>query len=192
MQYNKKIIYLAGFLFSIPIALMSYINSSFLSFFVNGKLVGITYTLGSITSILALLIAPVIFRRFGGYKFLLFVVGLNALSILSFALAKHAWIAILAFIFGFALNTIIIFSLDEILKAFSKSPKVLPLTEQTLKEVNPTYILQLKLSGGFMDYLLLEKFKQLKHEANGKQIEVLNELYRVTKGGGSLMYNHKN
>jgi len=113
MQYNKKIIYLAGFLFSIPIALMSYINSSFLSFFVNGKLVGITYTLGSITSILALLIAPVIFRRFGGYKFLLFVVGLNALSILSFALAKHAWIAILAFIFGFALNTIIIFSLDE-------------------------------------------------------------------------------
>ena len=64
------------------------------------------------------------------------------------------------------------FAKDEILKAFSKSPKVLPLTEQTLKEVNPTYILQLKLSGGFMDYLLLEKFKQLKHEANGRLLKM--------------------
>lgn len=29
-------------------------------------------------------------------------------------------------------------------------------------------------------------------EYQGKQIEVLNELFRVTKKGGSLLYNHKN
>src|SRR3989344_4620399 len=121
MKQNRKIIYLAGFLFSMPIALMSYINSSFLSSFVNGKLMGVTYALGSVASILALLTAPTIFRKFGGYKFLLFVIGFDALSILSFALAKNAWVALLAFILGFALNTVIIFSLDEILKIFSKN-----------------------------------------------------------------------
>ena len=82
---------------------------------------GITYTLGSVASILALLTTPTIFRKLGGYKFLLFVIGLDTLSILAFALAKNAWVATLAFILGFALNTVIVFSLDEILKIFSKN-----------------------------------------------------------------------
>src|SRR3989344_7505565 len=89
MKHDRKIIYLAGFLFSLSVALMSYINSSFLSSFVGEKLVGIIYTIGSIISILALLIAPQIFRKIGGYRFLLLVIGLDALSILSFVLTKN-------------------------------------------------------------------------------------------------------
>ena len=121
MKHDRKIIYLAGFLFSLPIALMSYVNSSFLSSFVGEKLVGIIYTLGSITSILALLVVPTIFRKMGGYRFLLLLIGLDALSILFFVLAKDAWTIIIAFIFGFAFNAIIVFSLDELLKIFSKN-----------------------------------------------------------------------
>src|SRR3989344_2564425 len=112
MGHNRKIIYLAGFLFSIPIALMSYVNSSFLSSFVGEKLVGVIYTLASIILIMALLLIPKIFKRLGGYKFLLLIIGLDILSILAFVLAKNAWSVIIAFIFGFAFNTIIIFSLD--------------------------------------------------------------------------------
>ena len=84
MKHDRKIIYLAGFLFSLPIALMSYVNSSFLSSFIGEKLVGIIYTLGSIASILALLVVPTIFRKMGGYRFLLLLIGLDALSILFF------------------------------------------------------------------------------------------------------------
>ncbi len=124
MNHNRKIIYLAGFLFSIPIALMSYINSSFLSLFVGAKSMGITYILASIVSILALLIVPELWRRIGGYKFLLWVIGLDALSILLFALSKNTYVIVLAFIFGFAFNIIIFFSLDELLKIFSKNSKI--------------------------------------------------------------------
>lgn len=120
MKHNRKIIYLAGFLFSLPIAFNSYINSSFLSSFINEQYVGIVYALASLGSILALILAPKIFKKIGGYHFLLFITLFDALSILAFALVQNTLSAILIFITGLSLNTLIIFSLDEILKIFSK------------------------------------------------------------------------
>ena len=122
MKHNRKVIYSAGFLFSVSTALMLYINSSFLSSFVNQKLMGLVFALASVFSIIGLLIAPSIFKKIGGYKFLLLVIALDALSILIFAFSKSAWVAIPAFVAGFALNILIVFSLDELLKIFSKGP----------------------------------------------------------------------
>ena len=119
MEYNRKIIYLAGFLFSLPIALASYINSSFISSFVGEKYVGIMYVLGSIGSVLALLAAPQIFRKIGGYRFLLIMILLDALSLLVLSFTENIWGIALMFILGFSMNTLIFFSLDEILKIFS-------------------------------------------------------------------------
>lgn len=147
MKHNRKIIHLAGFLFSISLALMLYINSSFLSSFISEKLVGLTYALGSIISILALLVAPKIFRKTGGYKFLLIVVGLDALSILIFAFSKNVWIAVPAFIFGFALNTLIVFSLDELLKIFSRDSATGRIRGSYLALCHLAYIVSLLLLG---------------------------------------------
>ncbi len=118
-QHQRKIIYLIGFIFSLSVALMSYLNSSFLSQFIGEKLVGVAYALGSIASILALVVSPQIFRRLGGYKFLLWVTALDALSVLAFAFSKNTFSAVLVFVLGFALNTLVTFSLDELLKIFS-------------------------------------------------------------------------
>ena len=120
MQHNRKIIYLAGFLFSLPLALNSYINSSFLASFVDEKLVGVIYTLASLGSVLSLILAPRIFRKLGVYKFLVSVALLCAGSIIAFAYANSAASAILIFIAGLSFNTLVVFSLDEILKIFSK------------------------------------------------------------------------
>jgi len=120
MKRDRLIIYFAGFLASIPIALMSYINSSFLATFINSKFVGLIYIFGSIISILLLLITPKVFRKIGGYKFLLLVIGLNTLAILWLALSTNAFSAICAFVLGFALNIVVFFSLDELLKIFSR------------------------------------------------------------------------
>lgn len=120
MQHTRKIIYFSGFLFSVPIALMIYINSSFLSSFVSKELVGLTFTLGSVFSIFALLLAPKIFRKIGGYKFLLLVIALDAITILLSATSENALVIIPAFIFGFGLNTLVVFSLDELLKISSQ------------------------------------------------------------------------
>lgn len=111
---------MVGFLFSLPFALLSYINSSFLSSFVGEKFVGIIYIFGSIGSILALLFVPKIFRKIGGYKFLLLVSFINILALLSFTLVKNALTAGIIFVLYLSLNTLIIFSLDELLKIFSK------------------------------------------------------------------------
>ena len=121
MKHNRKMIYLAGFLFSMPIALASYINSSFLSSFVGEKFVSIIYVLGSIGSILALLLAPKIFRKIGGYRFLLLVILLDAFSFLMLSVAENIWSAIAMFILGFSMNTLLIFSLDELLEIFSRN-----------------------------------------------------------------------
>ncbi len=115
-----KNILLVGFLMSLHVALTTYINSSFLSSFMHEKAVGIIYILGSITSILSLLIIPKIFRKIGGYKFLLIVTLLDALSLLFLSFTTNAWSIKIIFIIYFALNILVAFSLDEILKIFSK------------------------------------------------------------------------
>jgi len=120
MKTDRKIIYLAGFLASIPVALMSYINSSFLSTFIDPKFVGVAYIGASLFSIILLFISPRIFKKLGGYKFLLLMIGLSALSILLFVFSKNAFSAICAFVFAFALDIVVFFSLDELLKIASK------------------------------------------------------------------------
>ncbi len=120
MQHNRRIIYLVGFLFSVPIALTAYINSSFLSTFIDKELIGIIYAMGSLSSILALLIAPHVFKKIGGYKFLIIIALLEVLSLFTLSMVKHAWSAIGIFILYFTLNTLVIFSLDELLEIFSK------------------------------------------------------------------------
>ena len=121
MAHHRKIIYLAGFLFSLPVALMSYINSSFISSFIGESWMGLLYATASAGSILGILIAPHVLKKIGSYKFLILLIGLNSLSILSFALLQNRFIIVLAFIFGLAFNTMIIFTLDELLKIFSKN-----------------------------------------------------------------------
>ncbi len=121
MNHHRKITYLAGFILSLAIALTAYINSSFLASFVGEKFVGLVYTFASLTSILALSLTPALFRKMGGYKFLLSVTLLNILSLFALVLVKNAWSAAFIFIIYFSLNVLIFFSMDELLKIFSKN-----------------------------------------------------------------------
>jgi len=157
MSHNRKIIYLAGFLFSLPIALASYINSSFISSFVGERFVGIVYILGSVGSITALLLAPKIFRKIGAYKFLLTTTILNAFSFLALAFTHNALMAILMFILGFSMNTLIIFSLDEILKILSKDPSTGRIRGIYLTVCNLSWVLAQLIFGIFLGGFSLNK-----------------------------------
>lgn len=121
MRHSKKIIYLAGFLLSLHLAMVSYVNSSFLASFLSEKRVGILYVLGSIASVLALLFVPKILRKIGGYRFLLYVVFFNAFTLLCLSLVKSVFVLAPIFIFYIVLNSLIVFSLDELLEIFSKN-----------------------------------------------------------------------
>jgi MFS family permease len=102
-----------------PAALTIYINSSFIASFVGEKFIGLTYTLASLFSILALLLSPKIFRKIGVYKFLLLVTAADAASIYALSLSTDKWTAVTLFIFNFALNILITFSIDEIIKIYN-------------------------------------------------------------------------
>ena len=121
MKNKLKIIFLIGFLFSFHSALVSYVNSTFLASFLGERNVGLVYTTASIAAILALLLVPKLLKRIGGYKFLLATALLSALSLLFIATNKNAFSVIFVFIFYSALNSLIIFILDEFLEIFSSN-----------------------------------------------------------------------
>src|SRR5574343_200572 len=96
IKNNRKIVFLAGFLFSIPVALVSYVNSSFLE-----NYVGIIYIIASFLTILGLLEMPKILTRLGNRLTILIFCSLVALSMLSLAFSDNIYIAISAFIVSF-------------------------------------------------------------------------------------------
>ncbi|MEK7539492.1 MAG: MFS transporter [Patescibacteria group bacterium] len=148
---NLKNIFLAGFLFSLHLALTSYVNSSFLSFFLKEKNVGLLYTLGFIVSIIALLLIPKILIKIGSYKFLLWSVGLNAISLLFLSISKSIWLIIPIFVSYLTLNTIIIFSLDELLLIFSKNYGVGKIRGLYIAIISAAWVLAQSVSGTILN-----------------------------------------
>lgn len=121
VEHNRKTVYLAGFIFTLTIGFATYINSSFLSSLIGEKSTGVVFALASVCSVILLLLSPLLFKKIGGYKFLIFVALLDALTFLGVALLKNTSAVIVVFILGFALNALLVFSLDELLKIFSKN-----------------------------------------------------------------------
>lgn len=142
-----KNIFLLGFLLSLHLAFISYVNSSFLSTFSGEKNVGAIYILGSLASLLALYFIPGILRKLGGYKFLLWASGLNAISLLLLSTLKTPLQIIPIFIFYFVLNSLIVFALDEILEIFSKNSSTGKMRGLYLTIVNFAWVLSQAISG---------------------------------------------
>ncbi len=147
MSHNRKIIYLAGFLFSLPIALSAYVNSSFISSFVGEKFSGLVYALGSIGSILALAFSPKIFQKIGVHRFLLITLFFDTLSFGILAFANTKWIIVTTFVIGLCLNTLVVFSLDELLKIFSRDRSTGSIRGAYISICNAGWILAQLISG---------------------------------------------
>ncbi len=152
MKHHRKIVYLAGFLFSVPIALAAYINSSFISSFVGEKLIGIIYTLGSLVSIIAHIIGPRILEKVGVYKFLLSVILLNSLSFATLSFTSNKIALIISFVLGFSLNTLIVFSLDELLKIFSREGSTGKTRGIYIAMCSSAWVLAQTFSGSFLGF----------------------------------------
>lgn len=147
MTKNRKIIYLAGFLFSIPIALVSYINSSFLETYIGKNYVGIVYVIASIITILGLLKMPKILNILGNrltvILFSLFI--FSSLVLLSFS--NNAFIVIPAFILYFISINFVISSIDIFIEDFSKNSNVGLLRGLYLMTINFAWIFAQVISG---------------------------------------------
>ena len=116
-----KNIFFAGFLFSLHMALTAYVNSSFLSIFLEEKTVGLLYTIGYIISVIALLVIPKMLIKIGSYRFLLALVALSSGALLLLSMSQNAFLIVPVFVLYLGLNIMIVFSLDELLQISSRN-----------------------------------------------------------------------
>jgi len=124
MKHNRKIIYLAGFLFSIPVALVSYINSSFLEEYVGKNYVGIIYVVASIITIIGLSGMPKLLTRLGNRVTIALSCFFMFMSFILLAFGENALIVVPAFILYFISVSFIVASLDIFMEDFSKSSSI--------------------------------------------------------------------
>lgn len=151
MQHNRKIIYLAGFLFSIAIALVSYINSSFLEKYVGENYVGLIYILASIATVLGLLKMPKILTHFGNRVTILLSLTLVFASFVLLSLNNNVLVVILSFILYFASIGFIISSLDIFIEDFSKNSSIGKLRGFYLMIINFAWIVAQIISGSVIE-----------------------------------------
>lgn len=147
INHSRKIVYLAGFLFSIHLALTSYVNSSFLHAYISENYIGLVYIVASIITILGLLVMPSILRRTGN-RYATIIFGLICfLSLLALTSLNQKGLVILAFITYFVSGNFIIANLDIFIKEFSKAKNVGRLRGLFLVVTNSAWIIAQVFSG---------------------------------------------
>jgi MFS family permease len=113
-------LFIANFLLAIHLFLVVYINSSFLTTFVDEKYVGLIFIVGSLFGLFTLTFATQIFQRFGNSKTLLTLTLLEFLLFIGLAFPGNAYIALLLFIIHFGLFPLMLLSLDILLEKQTK------------------------------------------------------------------------
>lgn len=150
MTKNIKIIYLLGFLFSIPTALTSYINSSLLELHIKPSLVGLVYVFSSIIAIVSMSRLEDILKAKGLRKSAIIFSIFSFLSLLFLAFAKNSNIVLLAFIIHNVTNYLIIACLDIFIEDLSKNKNVGTFRGLYLTIINSSWVIAQLISGSII------------------------------------------
>ncbi|MFM7088643.1 MAG: MFS transporter [Candidatus Paceibacterota bacterium] len=151
MRSGKKlVIFVAGFLFSLSMAFTTYINSSFLTEYVDRLTLGIIYTAASLVSILIMFRMPRLLNRFGARRFSLYASILASGTFFILALTPHKALAIGAFIANTVAINFLIASLDIFVEDFSKNHNIGRFRGLYLSIINIAWVLSQVLSGSII------------------------------------------
>jgi MFS family permease len=115
-----KSLYGASFVLSFHLFFVIYMNSSFLSSFIDEKYVGSVYVVSSIFSVLSLLYVSDILRKFGNYKTLVFLIWLELFSFLGMAFIKNVYFIIPIFIGYSVIFPLIFYSFDVFIEGVTE------------------------------------------------------------------------
>ncbi len=150
MKVHRRIIYLAGFLFSVPLALTSYINSSFLKGYVNENYVGILYAVASLITIFGMLRMPKLLERIGNRQSSLLLSLLCFVSLLALSFGKSLPLAIGAFVVYFVTSNLLMTSLDIFIESFSTHKTTGTLRGVYLTIINLAWVISQTVSGSII------------------------------------------
>jgi MFS family permease len=147
MAHSRKIIYLAGFLFSISFALTAYINSSFLENFINKDYIGLVYAISSILTIWGLFKMSELLSRLGNRRATLCFSAISFISLLLLSFTGNSVLAILAFAVYFISTNFIIATLDIFIEDLSQSTSIGKFRGLYLFFINSAWVVAQMISG---------------------------------------------
>lgn len=150
MRFKRRIIFLAGFLFSIPLALTSYVNSSYLKEYLSSGEIGIFYALASILAIICLIQMPKYLNRYGNKSVMLFSSTIAIISLLTIAFLKNYFLVLGAFTTFFIATDIILASLDIFVEDFSKNISTGKIRGVYLTCANLAWVIAQMISGSII------------------------------------------
>ena len=150
MTKDIKIIYLLGFLFSIPTALTSYINSSLLELHIKPSLVGLVYVISSILAILSMSKLQNILNKKGLRKSAITFSFISFISLLFLAFSKNSSLILISFVFHNVTNYLITACLDIFIEDLSKNKKVGTFRGLYLSIINSSWVIAQLISGSII------------------------------------------
>lgn len=107
-----QLIYFGGFLSTVHIASIAYINSSFIKESIGSSALNILYIIGSVLSIILLSLAPLWTRKYGSIRIFLFFIALEILAVFSIASINTKILIIPMLLIYIAVGSVIYFFLD--------------------------------------------------------------------------------
>lgn len=150
MNKNIRIIYLAGFLFTIPLALTSYINSSLLEVYINKNYVGLIYIFASIITVLGMLEMPKFLTRFGVRKAAIIWSSVSFVSLIFLAFSKTSILIVPAFMVYFITNFFLIAIIDIFFEDLSSKRNIGKFRGLYLSIVSISWVLAQFISGSII------------------------------------------
>ncbi len=148
---NRTVIFLVGFLFTIPLAITSYVNSSFLETYLNKYYIGVVYIVASIIAIIGLLEMPRILNRLGNRSTTLLFSFTGFLSLIALSFGNKGYIIVPAIVLYFISTDMIIASLDIFIEDFSKNSNVGKFRGLYLMVINFSWIIAQTVSGSIIE-----------------------------------------
>ncbi len=148
--HKRKIVYAIGFLFSIAMALTSYINSSFLQEFIDEKKVSLIYIISSLLTVILLLGMPKLLNIAGNYKTSILFLVFSILAFWGLAFGESATVIIPAFMLYFISVNFFLASLDIFIEDFSTRKGTGGIRGMYLLSINFAWVVAQLLSGSII------------------------------------------
>ncbi len=105
-------VYLVGFFFALQWAIPVFYNSSFLNQFISEKRVALIYALGSILSIVFIILTPKFLKKYGNYEMTLVFLLFEFIALIGLIFSTSLVSAALFFVLYFAMGSVLILSID--------------------------------------------------------------------------------
>lgn len=144
------LLYVANFVLSFHLYFVVYINSSFLSTFIEERFVGTIYIIASILGIVALLIVSNLLRKFGNYHLLLYFAIAELLIFLGLAFLNTVVFILPIFIVYLALYPLILYNLDIFIESFIKKENTTGSIRGAFLTITNTALILAPLVAGFI------------------------------------------